>query len=635
MKKNIIIALLVVTPIFVFSQQSEIRKADLDYNSQNYFKAIKIFSKIVEKGNETPEIIEKLANANFFNANYEQANVWYTKLSQVSNDMKSEEHYRFALTLKSVGKLEEAKVQLEIYKNLNPNEKRALLVNTEVISDSKFVFSNVKSITINSKYSDYGPTLYKDNLLFSSANNVVLNNTLSERTNQYRTNLYQTVKTSNGEFSKPKLFSKVNYSIYNEATPVFSKDGNTIYYTQNQLVTNSKVKLVNGVFKLYRSVLVNNKWENKGPINFGLNDEVRIAHPAISPDGKFIYFASDNLTKYGESDLFRASILDDSTFGIIENLGDKINTEGRDSYPYITPDNTLIFASDGRPGMGGFDLYSIDLNNPEAKVIPLGNDINSPFDDFGITMNNEMTNGYFTSNKPGGKGDDDIYSFDLSIKKIELIAIKGTIVDEETKQLLPNAELNLFDSNKVLIVSIHTDSNGEYSVKDLKPNSTYSISVKKEGYEDASVLLDLKTENFEKAITIKTIKTPYKIGDDLSEILKLHKIYFDLGKFTIRPESKIELDKVVTFLNQYTTLKIEVGSHTDSRQSNKLNHILSENRAKATLAYLVKNGIKPERLIANGYGESKLINNCIDGVPCTEEQHQQNRRSTFIILSEK
>ena len=149
--------------------------------------------------------------------------------------MKSEEHYRFALTLKSVGKLEEAKVQLEIYKNLNPNEKRALLLNTEVISDSKFVFSNVKSITINSKYSDYGPTLYKDNLLFSSANNVVLNNTLSERTNQYRTNLYQTVKTSNGEFSKPKLFSKVNYSIYNEATPVFSKDGNTIYYTQNQL----------------------------------------------------------------------------------------------------------------------------------------------------------------------------------------------------------------------------------------------------------------------------------------------------------------------------------------------------------------------------------------------------------------
>jgi len=293
----------------------------------------------------------------------------------------------------------------------------------------------------------------------------------------------------------------------------------------------------------------------------------------------------------------------------------------------------LIFASDGRPGMGGFDLYSIDLNDPKAQVIPLGNDINSSFDDFAIVMNNEMTNGYFTSNKPGGKGDDDIYSFDLSIKKIELIAIKGAIVDEETKQLLPNADLNLFDDKKVLIATIQSDANGAYLFNNLKPNATYSISVKKESYEGTTVVLELNTENLEKEIPVKAIKLPYKIGDDLSEILKLRKIYFDLGKYTIRPVSIMELDKVVSFLNLYPSVKIEVGSHTDSRQSSKLNQILSENRAKATINYLVKRGINPDRLIAVGYGESKLINNCKDGVRCSEEQHQLNRRSTFIIVN--
>ena len=195
-----------------------------------------------------------------------------------------------------------------------------------------------------------------------------------------------------------------------------------------------------------------------------------------------------------------------------------------------------------------------------------------------MIFSNDMTYGYYTSNKPGGKSVDDIYSFDLSIKKIVLIAIKGTVVDEENKEVITNALLNLFDNKKVLVASINSDSNGNFIFRNLKPNTTYSISVSKLDYQENSVSLVTKTEAFEKVLPINKNDLQFKTGDNLSEILKLHKIYFDLGKYTLRPESKIELDKVVAFLNKYKTIQIEVGSHTDSRQSGVLNQKLCQNR---------------------------------------------------------
>ena len=633
--KKYIITIIVLFPLFIFSQNRETIKADNQFSQQKYFEAIKTYTKIVKNGTETPEILEKLAQANYYNANYEQANIWYSKLELLGQNMKSEDHYRYSQTLKSVRKTEEAKIQLEIFKKSNPTEVRTNLINNSTNEESPFEFLNVKSISINTEFSDYGPALNGNDLIFSSAKNAFLNNSTNERTNQSFTSLFQTLKSTDGNFSNPNLFSKGSFSIYNEATPVFSKDGKTMYYTQNQFVKKSNTKLVNGNFKLYKSILRKNKWINKGPVTFGQNDAVRIAHPALSPDGKFLYFASDNSTRYGESDLFKARINEDGTFGKVENLGNKINTEGRDSYPFITENNTLIFASDGRPGKGGFDLYSIDLLDSNAQVISLDETINSPYDDFAMVLSNDMTNGYYTSNKPGGKGDDDIYSFDLSIKEIALIAIKGRIIDEETREVEPNAILSLFDKDKKRIASINTDSKGNFVFKDLKPNTTYFISASKIDYQENLFSIETKKVDFEKTISIKKNEMQFKTGDDLSDILKLRKIYFDLRKYTLRPESKIELDKIVAFLNKYKTIKIEVDSHTDSRQSMVLNQKLSENRATETLNYLLNKGIDTNRLIAKGYGETKLINSCANSIKCTEEEHQQNRRSEFIIVSVK
>ena len=633
--KKYIITIIVLFPLFIFSQNRETIKADNQFSQQKYFEAIKTYTKIVKNGTETPEILEKLAQANYYNANYEQANIWYSKLELLGQNMKSEDHYRYSQTLKSVGKTEDAKIQLEIFKKSNPTEVRTNLINNSTNEESPFEFLNVKSISINTEFSDYGPALNGNDLIFSSAKNAFLNNSTNERTNQSFTSLFQTLKSTDGNFSNPNLFSKGSFSIYNEATPVFSKDGKTMYYTQNQFVKKSNTKLVNGNFKLYKSILRKNKWINKGPVTFGQNDAVRIAHPALSPDGKFLYFASDNSTRYGESDLFKARINEDGTFGKVENLGNKINTEGRDSYPFITENNTLIFASDGRPGKGGFDLYSIDLLDSNAQVISLDETINSPYDDFAMVLSNDMTNGYYTSNKPGGKGDDDIYSFDLSIKEIALIAIKGTIIGEETQEVEPNAILSLFDKDKKRIASINTDSKGNFVFKDLKPNTTYFISASKIDYQENLFSIETKKVDFEKTISIKKNEMQFKTGDDLSDILKLRKIYFDLRKYTLRPESKIELDKIVAFLNKYKKIKIEVDSHTDSRQSMVLNQKLSENRATETLNYLLNKGIETNRLIAKGFGETKLINSCANSIKCTEEEHQKNRRSEFIIVSVK
>ena len=631
MKKSLILAIVIAFPLLVFSQQRELLKANDQFQQQKYFEAIKSFELLVKNGNESPEIIEKIAEANYFNANYAQANVWYSKLVLLTPNMKSESHFRYAQTLKSVGKNDEASIQMGLFQKLNPNGSRTKLQQAKSNNESKFVFSNCKLLSINSNFSDYGPALFGKTLVFSSARNAFLNNRTSERTNQSYTSLFQTSKDANEKFSKPKLFSKGSFSIYNEATPVFTKDGKTMYYSQNQFKKDSKKQLVNGNFNLYKSVLTKDKWVNQGPVTFGQSDAIRVAHPALSPDGKFLYFASDDLTRYGESDLFKVAINDDGTFGTPENLGTKINTEGRDTFPFITEDNTLVFASDGHPGMGGLDLFSIDLNNPKATVISLGETINSTFDDFGMVISSDLTNGYFTSNKPGGKGDDDIYSFDLTIKKIIRISIKGTIVDEASQELLSNADVKLLDNENNLIASLVSYTDGGFVFENLKPNASYSISVSKSDYQANSVLLVAKETDIDKKIALEKNELPFKTGDDLSAILKLHKIYFDLGKYTIRPESKIELDKVVTFLTTYPTLKIEISSHTDSRQSAKLNQILSEKRAAATLNYIVSKGIDTKRLVGKGYGESDLSNRCADKVKCSEAEHQENRRSTFII----
>ncbi len=638
MKKYIYILLLI--SISANSQEKALLKADKKFKQEQYIDAIKIYEQLAKKGVASVEIYERLGDSYYFNANYEMAFIWYQKLYELNANCSSEYLYRYAQCLKSIGNIDQAKTILELYSNKEKLEIRAelfLKFNGKANTDDKLSNAfNVMNLGINSTKSDYGGILKGDTIVFASARNRNIANVIYKRTNQSFTNLYYSTINSLVDIPEPKLFSKKTFSKFHEATPTFSKDGKTMYFTQNEVKINNKRKAVNGLYKIYKSVYENGDWSSPEKIQIDANDLSRIAHPALSSDEKYLYFASDMKGTYGASDIFKIKINEDGTYGKPENLGSKINTEGRESYPFITKDNKLLFASDGQPGYGGFDIFVLDLDNPNALPINIGNKINSPLDDFAMFWNRETRLGTFTSNRKGGSGDDDIYLIEEVIPftfEVE-IPIKGSLQDLISKDFLKDAQVVLLDKNDNVIAKTKTDANGNYSFGPIKSNQTYKIKIEKEGYETQQKTVTVS--QYETEINVPFVVSELKVkidkGLDIANVIKFNQIYFDLDKSYIRNDAKAELEKIVEVLKTYPRIKIEIGSHTDARQHRKYNKILSQKRAESTFNFIVKKGISKDRLVAKGFGESQLINKCKDGVLCSETEHQQNRRSTFIIV---
>jgi outer membrane protein OmpA-like peptidoglycan-associated protein/tetratricopeptide (TPR) repeat protein len=638
MKKYIYIVL--VVSISAFSQEKALLKADKKYKQEQFIDAISIYEKLAKKGVGSIEIFERLGDSYYFNANYEKAFIWYQKLYELNANCSSEYLYRYAQCLKSIGNIDQAKTILELYSNKEKLEIRADLfhkfigkANTDDKLSNAF---KIKKLSINSSKSDYGGVLKGDTIVFSSARNQTLANMMYKRTNQSFTNLYYFTINSSINIPEPKLFSKRTFSKFHEATPAFSKDGKTMYFTQNEVKTNNKGKVVNGLYKIYKSVYKNGEWSSPEIIKIEAHDQSRIAHPALSPDEKYLYFASDMKGTFGVSDIFKIKINGDGTYGKPENLGSKINTEGRESYPFVTKDNKLLFASDGQPGFGGFDIFVLDLDNPNALPINIGNEINGPMDDFAMVWNRETRLGTFTSNRKGGMGDDDIYLIEEVnpfVFEIE-VPLKGSLQDVLSKDFLPDAQLVLTDINDNIIATTKTDDKGKYSFDKIKTNQTYKIRIEKEGYETQQKTVTVS--RFDTDINIPFVVSALQVkidkGVDVATVIKFDQIYFDLDKSSIRDDAKVELEKIVEVLKSYPEIKIEIGSHTDARQHRKYNKILSQKRAESIVNYLVKRGISISRLTATGYGESMLVNKCADGIICSENDHQQNRRSTFIVV---
>ena len=644
--KNIIYTALFIFTIGAFAQNSNIKIGDKQNQKLAYIDAIKTYEKIVKKGYVNTEICEKIGDAYYYNANYKIAAEWYQKLFSLSKKPNSEYYYRYALTLKSTGKNEESDKFMNQYLLLAPNQQRSVLLKSDenylnLIKQNSERFE-IGTLTINSPNSDFGGSFYKDQLVFSSSRE---SKNIYKRTHSWTglpfTSLYSGAINQEGLVSEPKRFAKNIDTKYNESTPVFTKDGKTVYFTRNNYLKEKKGYNAEGIalLKIYRAQ-INQKqeWDNITELPFN-SDNFQVAHPALSPDEKTLYFASDRPGSTGNSDIYKVEIKSDGNFGEPENLGNSINTEGRETFPFISESGILYFASDGRPGLGGLDIFQVDLNkiNKRNSVLNIGAPINGTMDDFSFCINEATNRGFFTSNRDGGQGNDDIYGF-IQNKPIVYPCeqqLAGIVLDKQTNEILPGSDVSLFSKDHQLISTQISNQKGEFNFGYVDCGSGFYIRASKTDYSTDEKEIQIPNYSGETKTTLFIEKTDIPIGPgtDLSKVFHIKEIYFDLDKYNIRTDAAIEIAKILEVLLEYPTMKVAINSHTDSRQTNSYNDVLSNNRAKSTRKWLIKQGIAADRLTAKGYGETKLVNNCSDGVDCTEEQHQANRRSEFIVIS--
>ena len=619
--------------IGAFAQGSKLNKADKKYDKYSYIDAIEIYEKVAEKGYKSAELFEKLGNAYYFNGELDKASKWYGELFALNQEVDSEYYFRYAQTLKAEGNYEKSNQYMELFAQ-KTNDTRAKLFqeNKDYLTDIDAVSGKytMDKTDVNSEFYDYGPTFFGKQIVFTSSRSEGNQySKIHDWTKQNFTDLFVASIDNEGKLGSVENFSKTVNTKYNESSPVFTKDGKTMYFTRNNYNDGKKRKSDDKVImeKIYKAELINGEWTNVKELPFS-NDNYKTAHPTLSPDEKTMYFASDMPGSFGNSDLYKVSIDSNGNFGSPENLGPTINTEGRETFPFVDADNNLFFASDGHPGLGGLDIFEAKANkNSFEKPVNVGKPLNSPMDDFGYVTNKDGL-GFFSSNRDGGSGYDDIYTFTVCTH-----TLSGLITDIDTKEILPNAKVILFDDKMNKISETTSSDKGAYSFK-VECNKKYYVRASKEEYETTEKSFGpvTKTGKSKLDIELKRNIFPIEVGTDLAKILDVSIIYFDLDKWNIRPDAAEDLEKIIAVMNQYPNMSIDIRSHTDSRQTHKYNELLSDRRAKSTLEFMVKNGINRNRLTAKGYGETQLVNNCSDDVPCSEAEHQKNRRSEFIVL---
>jgi outer membrane protein OmpA-like peptidoglycan-associated protein/tetratricopeptide (TPR) repeat protein len=632
--------------VFFNTNAQTSKKGDKQYKDLAYVDAIKTYERVAEKGYRSVDLFQKLGNSYYFNAKLKEANKWYNELFSMNKDetIEAEYFYRYSQTLKANEEYDKAYKYLEKFNKLSSNDVRAKgfaeQKNYKEVIDKNSGRYKISTTDINSKKSDYGSAIFGDKLIFATARDSVgLVRANTKWTSQSFTNLYAANRAEDGNLSNPKRFSSSVNSKFHEDTPVFTKNLKIVYFTRNNYTKGKIGKDQDNVIllKLYRASLVDGKWINEVEVPFN-SDTYSVAHPALSPDEKTLYFASNMPGTRGQSDIFKVDIIGDNTYSKPQNLTGSLNTEGRETFPFITPDNELYFASDGHQGLGGLDVFVTKLNNEgnPGTIINIGAPINGPMDDFAFLIDNKTRSGYFSSNRDGGKGSDDIYSFkETKTMKIECVQeLTGVITNSETGEILANAKVTLFDEDFKELQVTTSDANGNYTFA-VECAKKYYVRGEKEEYEtkESSILIpNVSGKSKLPLATDKKIKE-VKVGSDLAKTFEIKIIYFDLDKSFIRTDAALELEKILDVMKQNPTMKIDVRSHTDSRQTFKYNESLSDRRAKSTVAWLIKNGISADRLTGKGYGEIQLVNNCADGVECSEADHQLNRRSEFIIVS--
>ena len=635
------IALFALCLLFAFTANAQnSKKAQKLYNSEDYPSVIKECKQLLSSDKST-SIQIMLANSYRLTKDYQAAEEVYAQLFQTTSTIPTIEYYNYGSVLKINKNYDKARQIFTTYYQLAPNEPKLQLDALDNIEkfgkdSGQYLLTN---ININSRLADFGAAPYKTGIIFASENGAKSKKLYPRRNAPYLDLFYAPLSNANSisEFSKIQSvpFENVN-SNYHDAALSFDNNG-TMYFTTN---SHSK-KLANGlrVLQIYDS--------NGKPMPFN-SDKYSTGHPSLTIDGSTMYFISDMPGGYGGTDIY-VVYKSGNGWGKPINLGYTINTTTDEMFPFIASDGTLYFSSDGLPGLGGLDVFKSTKNGTEwTKPENLHAPINSNNDDFAFTIDAKRNQGYLSSNRSGGKGNDDIYAFVPAKAPQVNCLLKGKITERNTNMPIADATVKLISMSNGMEQSVVTGSDGVY-IFDLNPESNYTIYATKKGY-----FTEVKTlstigkncsspleQNLQIDISVSKIPDgPIKIiaGQDDNSGLplpKINHIYYDFDKADIRPDAQMELDKIVTFMKDNPDMIIELGSHTDSRGKADYNLDLSQRRAASAVAYIVSQGIEQERITAKGYGETTPVNKCKDGVTCTETEHQQNRRTEFLIRFKK
>lgn len=631
--KKILISLI----ILIFSTQlivaQNLRRANNLFEKRAYVDAAELY---LAEEFKTQEINEKLGDCYFFNNKMQEAAKWYgITIKMYENKIDPIYFYRYSQALKGINKFDEADKWLKTYnekKNIASESSNSTLQYFEALNKNIKRPYIVHPLSINSTGSDFGVATFGNKIVFASTRN---NGPNYDWNNQPYLDLFQADVNSENNISNITAFSESINTKMHESNAVFTSDGKTMYFTRNNFIDGKKGKDENKIthLKIYKAQLINNIWTNITELPFNSNN-YSTEHPALSTDDKKLYFASDMPGSLGSFDIYVVDINADGTYTTPKNLGSTVNTPQREQFPYVSSKNILYFASDGHICLGGLDIFKSEINGDKySEPINLSNVINSSADDFAFIIDEENETGYFASNRKGGMGDDDIYSF----TQTKQYFIEGFVQNKTSLDLLPGALVTLFDDKNNVINEITVGQDAAYSFE-IEPNKNYKIkgyrklfnpyevpfSTDKKGNIDKDIKLLLESyEEVEKDIVVDNGKTQIKINP----------IYFYFNKWNIRKDAALELNNIVAIMKKYPEMIIEIGAHTDARGKESYNLDLSHKRANSVREYLVSQGIPNNNVKSVGYGETQPLNHCTKPKMCKKEEYDINRRCEFVILN--
>ena len=641
--KKLYILSLVLSITFSFAQ-TNLKKADALFKNYSYADASKAYEEILQNiKSPSTQTLKNAADSYYFISDGRNALKWYKKLYEAQGNNLTDIYYlRYIQSLKAVMDYDEADKMTKEYLTKKGDQKEinryvAQKKQLDSLEKARPLYA-IKNLDINTSKSDFGATFFQDRIVFTSARDTTkFSEKLYTWNNQPFLNLYVAERNpADGSLFNETVFLPNVMTKYHEATATFDVYGKTIYYSTNIVKKNKLVvdeAKVNN-FQIIKGDIVNNKLENPQKVFFD-SDEYSVGHPSLSEDGKWLFFASDMTGGYGETDLYYVKIAADGTMSSPVNLGPKINTLGNDLFPFFR-NGKLYFSSDGHYGLGDLDVYESTFLTDGTFSEPknLGAPINSNKDDFAYMIDGTDTFGYISSNRAEGKGDDDIYSFTKG-KPVCNQNISGLAVDRKTKLPLSDVTIMAYNSYSDILGETKTNYEGKYAIV-VPCGKVVKMIAAKPNYSSDEKIVETTNENEGE---IKDINFELSNYDDLVvkkkgvEKVDVNPIYFDYDKYDITPIAIEELSKVVFIMRKFPNIRIKIESHTDSRGKDAYNLKLSDNRAKSTRDYIVSQEIDASRIeSAIGYGESRLINKCKNGVKCTEEEHLLNRRSDFIII---